>query len=593
MPDNFTYPKSQAQSDHAGGSGFLLALFSHRRGAWTLRDPAMGRHGFPCGPAGADELELAPGVVLRVDIADPRRIVECEVVRSGSEKVLPSTIRDPIEALFGHEAAEVLAGVLPIGDLEIEIPVDSNLAPRRDAAADLAHLGAIRDDPPETPSLWAAEAAALAHQAGPFQSFARSQAELGVVALREAALALQAVGPHRPQTLPGWVGDRLAAVATAVLALAGHDEITARLLEGLTESADDLDEIEPVSLDRHESLAALRGPSMEAAMDIAMAAVECERLGDTEKARWLWTQCAAAQEQAGDLARQAVALACAGRASRAMARAPEHQAARQRAGRSAVSYEKQARSCARKHGGWAIAAISLQSHPQPLLSQVLAPLVAKALVAPVGTREFRRSQALAESKYRTDASGNVRPAGTGEAVLSPDSATPLDVVERVPPTARTGSSTPRQGAFSRKLLPAAVLAFILLATSIVLVSRDPAPAMANVSEVDFTATCPNATSGKGQDAGGNDDHLEVAGVWAGEERRRFRLVLDQFSREKRKRVTFAVGAPDSLDQPDRKIANTLRARIDAGCPPDVALLPQPGLLQELAERKEMGAAPQE
>ena len=573
MPDNLTEPNGWAQSGHRGGAGHLLALFSHRKRTWTLREPAMAWHGFPCGPAGVDELELAPGVVLRVDIADPRRIVECEVVRADSETVLPSETRDPIEALFGQEVAAIVAGPLPIGDMEVEVSVDSSLAPRREAAADLAHLGAIRDDPPETPSLWAAEAAALALQAGPFESFARSEAELGAVALREVALALQSLDP--PNTVPRLVKDRLVAVMTAVVALNGHDEILARLLEDLTESSDDGEEIEPVSLERLELPVSLSEAPMRGGMDAAIAAVECERLGDADQAHRLWAQCAAAQAQAGDLARQAVALACAGRASRATARAPE---------RRAVSYEKQARSCARKHGGWSMAAISLQSHPQPSLSQLLAPIVAKAH-SPVATREEARDpHALAEPKRQVDTPGNVGIGGTKEAVSSRHS-------HGMPPTAGSGctsttAATHRRGVFDRKSRTAAVLAFLILATSLVLVSREPAPAIANVNEVDFTATCPNATDGTDQ-AGANDDHLEVAGVWAGEERRKFRLVLDQFSRERRKRVTFSVGAPDSPDDPDRKIANTLRARIDAGCPPDIALLPQPGLLQELAERKEI------
>jgi alpha-glucoside transport system substrate-binding protein len=74
------------------------------------------------------------------------------------------------------------------------------------------------------------------------------------------------------------------------------------------------------------------------------------------------------------------------------------------------------------------------------------------------------------------------------------------------------------------------------------------------------------------------EQVVVAGVWADEERRRFRLVLDRFEAETGIRVVFASRDPDA----DRGLGQTLRALGDRGCAPGVALLPQPGLLRDLS-----------
>lgn len=74
------------------------------------------------------------------------------------------------------------------------------------------------------------------------------------------------------------------------------------------------------------------------------------------------------------------------------------------------------------------------------------------------------------------------------------------------------------------------------------------------------------------------DRVVVAGVWAGEERRRFRLVLDRFEAETRIKVVFASRDPEA----DRDLGHTLRTLDDDGCAPGVALLPQPGLVRDLS-----------
>jgi ABC-type glycerol-3-phosphate transport system substrate-binding protein len=68
--------------------------------------------------------------------------------------------------------------------------------------------------------------------------------------------------------------------------------------------------------------------------------------------------------------------------------------------------------------------------------------------------------------------------------------------------------------------------------------------------------------------------LEVAGVWDGAEARRFERVLRRFERATSIQVAYRYETHD--------IAPKLRRRVARGCPPDVALLPQPGLMEELA-----------
>jgi len=68
--------------------------------------------------------------------------------------------------------------------------------------------------------------------------------------------------------------------------------------------------------------------------------------------------------------------------------------------------------------------------------------------------------------------------------------------------------------------------------------------------------------------------LEVAAVWSGVEQRHFELVLRAFTRQTGVSVTYisaGYGVPAFLD-----------ARLAAGRPPDVAFLPQPGLLRGYA-----------
>jgi alpha-glucoside transport system substrate-binding protein len=68
--------------------------------------------------------------------------------------------------------------------------------------------------------------------------------------------------------------------------------------------------------------------------------------------------------------------------------------------------------------------------------------------------------------------------------------------------------------------------------------------------------------------------LEVGGVWAGAEQENFEKVLAQFEND--------TGAKVNYTSYGDKAATTLGTQIEGGSPPDVALISQPALLQQLA-----------
>ena len=72
------------------------------------------------------------------------------------------------------------------------------------------------------------------------------------------------------------------------------------------------------------------------------------------------------------------------------------------------------------------------------------------------------------------------------------------------------------------------------------------------------------------------EELEVAAVWTGTEEERFNLVLDAFEQETGATIQYTSTGDD--------IAPVLTPRVAGGDPPDIAMLPQPGLLTEFAGR---------
>ncbi|MGW6456372.1 ABC transporter substrate-binding protein [Streptomyces sp. NPDC055078] len=73
------------------------------------------------------------------------------------------------------------------------------------------------------------------------------------------------------------------------------------------------------------------------------------------------------------------------------------------------------------------------------------------------------------------------------------------------------------------------------------------------------------------------EKIEVAAVWSGPEQQNFVKVLDEFEKRTGATVTF-VPAQDP-------IVNFLGTKIAGGSPPDVAMLPQPGAIQQAVQRK--------
>jgi len=102
-----------------------------------------------------------------------------------------------------------------------------------------------------------------------------------------------------------------------------------------------------------------------------------------------------------------------------------------------------------------------------------------------------------------------------------------------------------------------------------------------------TTSAPGTTSGTGTTsgpgttvAGGLPDltgqNVEVAAVWSATEQANFQKVLDAFADQTGATVTYTSTGND--------IATVLGTRIQGGNPPDVALVPQPGLMTSLVQQ---------
>jgi len=90
------------------------------------------------------------------------------------------------------------------------------------------------------------------------------------------------------------------------------------------------------------------------------------------------------------------------------------------------------------------------------------------------------------------------------------------------------------------------------------------------------ATEPSA-SGDAVDLTG--ETVEVAGTWTGSEQERFQMVLDAFAEQTGATARFRSAGDD--------VAAYVGPRIEGGDPPDVAILPQPGVLQTFAEQGDL------
>ena len=147
--------------------------------------------------------------------------------------------------------------------------------------------------------------------------------------------------------------------------------------------------------------------------------------------------------------------------------------------------------------------------------------------------------------------------------------------------ARTADRRPRRPriAWAGRRLPLGIAALAAVALAFAI---EPGPVSNNgaVAMTPFTEDCGHPASERAGARGGdhklNGQRVVVAGVWKGRERHKFAKVLERFEQRTGAEVTFAYET--------RNIAPALNARVKRGCPPDVALLPQPGLLAQLARQ---------
>jgi alpha-glucoside transport system substrate-binding protein len=92
------------------------------------------------------------------------------------------------------------------------------------------------------------------------------------------------------------------------------------------------------------------------------------------------------------------------------------------------------------------------------------------------------------------------------------------------------------------------------------------------------AACTSGDAGDtagGDDGGGDGGTVSVAAVWSGTEQENFQAVLDAFTEQTDIETEY---------QSNADIGTFLGTQIEGGEPPDVALLPQPGLLRDFVEQ---------
>jgi alpha-glucoside transport system substrate-binding protein len=94
----------------------------------------------------------------------------------------------------------------------------------------------------------------------------------------------------------------------------------------------------------------------------------------------------------------------------------------------------------------------------------------------------------------------------------------------------------------------------------------------------LAAACGDGGDGEEREAAGDleGETVEVAAVWTGAEQERFQMILDAFAQE--------TGAQTKFTSTGDDIAAVLGPRVEAGEPPDIAILPQPGLVTDFVEQ---------
>jgi alpha-glucoside transport system substrate-binding protein len=93
----------------------------------------------------------------------------------------------------------------------------------------------------------------------------------------------------------------------------------------------------------------------------------------------------------------------------------------------------------------------------------------------------------------------------------------------------------------------------------------------------FATTAALAAAGCGGTLSGH--RLEVIGEWSGVEQTRFQMVLDAFANKTGAQVRYTSGGND--------VNLVINSRLAGGAPPDVALIPEPGVVAEYAHRGQL------
>jgi alpha-glucoside transport system substrate-binding protein len=200
------------------------------------------------------------------------------------------------------------------------------------------------------------------------------------------------------------------------------------------------------------------------------------------------------------------------------------------------------------------------------------------------SRPTRRTFARARAQLRRTR----RPAAIDRAVSAVRSDVPPlppDIDHRVLSAIRADSAADIRPARSARRVPRHGLWTMLAASALFLVALllfppGPAPDSGQaVASVQLTSSCDAYTRAVGARSQNEKPPLVVAGPWGKGEAKAFMTVLEHFSVD--------TGIPVVYAYQTRDIAKTLRKRLDRYCPPDVALLPQPGLLRELAQHGDL------
>jgi ABC-type glycerol-3-phosphate transport system substrate-binding protein len=209
---------------------------------------------------------------------------------------------------------------------------------------------------------------------------------------------------------------------------------------------------------------------------------------------------------------------------------------------------------------------------QSVLDGELTPAMAEHLASCAGCR--RRVAGFSRATRGVLAQAPPPPAGLDDRVL----AAVAEQARAVPPPRPKRAPRPRSWRLPAVALtaPRSLAAGLATAAAALTVALTLHPALTGdearaVPIVPLTADC-----GRSGGTISSPHKLVVAGVWHGAEARRFARVLQRFRDRTGIAVTFAYES--------RNIAATLQARLNRGCAPDVAVLPQPGLLGDLARR---------